>query len=172
MWWGLTPVSLSWPNKFWAPRAPTAERITGRVGGRLGTEVLALRRWTNTNNDINNETFKTHNCVREREREKERERELTELERREVHTKKPLLEILWCDDDLDSLHRVWNSGTTWKTPPKRKFHTKTILGGKISKKRSTPVYVRRVHPWVLQFSLSLHRHPYTCVPCSSLFIYW
>jgi hypothetical protein len=39
-------------------------------------------------NDINNETFKTHNCVRERERKKERERELTELERREVHTKR------------------------------------------------------------------------------------
>jgi hypothetical protein len=36
--------------------------------------------------------------VRERERKKERERELTELERKEMHTKRTLLEILWCDD--------------------------------------------------------------------------
>jgi hypothetical protein len=49
--------------------------------------------------------------VRERERKKERERVLTELERREVHTKETLLEILWCDDYLDSLHGVWNNGT-------------------------------------------------------------
>jgi hypothetical protein len=49
--------------------------------------------------------------VRERERKKERERELTELERKEMHTKGTLLEILWCDDYLDSLHGAWNSGT-------------------------------------------------------------
>jgi hypothetical protein len=51
-------------------------------------------------------------CVREKERKRERERELTELERREVYTKKPFLEILWCDDYLDSLIGVWNNGTT------------------------------------------------------------
>jgi hypothetical protein len=45
------------------------------------------------------------------ERKREREKELTELERREVHTKKPFLEILWCDDYLDSLLGVWNNGT-------------------------------------------------------------
>jgi hypothetical protein len=28
-----------------------------------------------------------------------------------VHTKETLLEILWCDDYLDSLHGVWNNGT-------------------------------------------------------------
>jgi hypothetical protein len=48
----------------------------------------------------------------ERERKKERKRELTELERKEMHTKRTLLEILWCDDYLDSLHGVWNSGTS------------------------------------------------------------
>jgi hypothetical protein len=68
------------------------------------------------NNDIivNNETFKTHNCMREREREKERERELRELgglERERSTHKETLLEILWCDDYLDSLDGVWNSGT-------------------------------------------------------------
>ena len=39
---------------------------------RLGAEVLALGRNLNTNNDINNETLKTHNCERERERDRER----------------------------------------------------------------------------------------------------
>jgi hypothetical protein len=68
----------------------------------------------NTNNDINNETFKTHKYMREREREKERERELRELralERERSAHKETLLEILWCDDYPDSLHGVWNSGT-------------------------------------------------------------
>jgi hypothetical protein len=45
--------------------------------------------------------------VRERERDKEGERELRELRglegERSAH-KETLLEILWCDDYLDSLH--------------------------------------------------------------------
>jgi hypothetical protein len=55
----------------------------------------------------------TITCERERERKK-RERELRELRgldgERSAH-KETLLEILWCDDYLDSLHEVWNSGT-------------------------------------------------------------
>jgi hypothetical protein len=65
----------------------------------------------NTNNDINNETLETHNCEREREREREL-RELREFDRERSSHKKSLLEILWCDDCQDSLHGVWNSGTT------------------------------------------------------------
>ncbi len=34
-----------------------------------------------------------------------------------------------------------------------------------------PVYVRLADPSVLSFSLSSHRHPYICIPCSSHFIY-
>ena len=34
-----------------------------------------------------------------------------------------------------------------------------------------PVYVSRVDPSVLAFSLSLYRHPYVCVPFISGFIY-
>ena len=67
--------------------------------------------------------------MREREREKERERELRELgglERERSTHKETLLEILWCDDYLDSLLGVWNNGTAWKTPPKRKFHTERL----------------------------------------------
>ncbi len=48
-------------------------------------------------------------------RERERERELRELrgfDRERSAHKKALLEILWCDDYQDSLHGVWNSGTT------------------------------------------------------------
>ncbi len=67
--------------------------------------------------------METHNCEREREREL---RELRGFDRERSAHKKALLEILWCDDYQDSLHGVWNSGTTWKPPPKRKFHTKSI----------------------------------------------
>jgi hypothetical protein len=50
--------------------------------------------------------------VRERERERKRER-VERVGEREKCTplKETLLEILWCDDYLDSLHGVWNSGT-------------------------------------------------------------
>jgi hypothetical protein len=47
-------------------------------------------------------------CEREREREKERVDRVGE--ERSVH-EETLLEILWCDDYLDSLHGVWNNGT-------------------------------------------------------------
>ena len=33
-----------------------------------------------------------------------------------------------------------------------------------------PVYVRRVDPSVLVFSLSLHRHPHTCIPFNSFYL--
>jgi hypothetical protein len=48
---------------------------------------------------------------KEREREGEKERELKGFDRERNANKKPLLEILWCDDYKDSLHGVWNSGT-------------------------------------------------------------
>jgi hypothetical protein len=41
----------------------------------------------------------------------DRERELKGFDRERNAHKKPLLEILWCDDYQDSLHGVWNSGT-------------------------------------------------------------
>jgi hypothetical protein len=48
---------------------------------------------------------------KERERERERERELKGFDRERNAHKKPLLEILWCDDYQDSFNGVWNSGT-------------------------------------------------------------
>ena len=125
-WWGLTPVSLSWSNKFWAPRAPTAERITGRAEGRLGAEVLALDRWTNTNNDINNETLKTHNCVREREREREKERESWQSWRGEKCTQRnPFRDSLvwWLPGFLTRGMEQWNSV---KNPPETKVSHRVI----------------------------------------------
>jgi hypothetical protein len=51
--------------------------------------------------------------VANREREKERKRERVDRvgEERSAH-EETLLEILWCDDYLDSLHGVWNNGTS------------------------------------------------------------
>jgi hypothetical protein len=49
-------------------------------------------------------------CAREREKERKRERVDRVGEERSAH-KETLLEILWCDDYLDSLQRVWNNGT-------------------------------------------------------------
>jgi len=48
--------------------------------------------------------------VRERERKRERVDRVRVGEERSAH-KETLLEILWCDDYLDSLQRVWNNGT-------------------------------------------------------------
>jgi hypothetical protein len=50
--------------------------------------------------------------LRARERKKERKRERVDRVggERSAH-KETLLEILWCDDYLDSLHGVWNNGT-------------------------------------------------------------
>jgi hypothetical protein len=61
--------------------------------------------------------------LRAREREKERKRERVEkVDRvggeRSAH-KETLLEILWCDDYLDSLHE-WNNV---KTPPRNESFT-------------------------------------------------
>ena len=39
-------------------------------------------------------------------------RELWRVVVREVCTNKPLLEFLWCDGNLRTLHGVWNSETT------------------------------------------------------------
>jgi hypothetical protein len=46
------------------------------------------------------------------------------LMQREVRTKKPFLEIFWCDDDQNPYTGYERVEQRDKPPPKRKFHTK------------------------------------------------
>ena len=77
----------------------------------------------NTNNDINNETFKIHNYVRERERERKREKVERVGEREKCTQRNPFRDSLvwWLPGFLTRGMEQWNSV---KKPPETKVSHK------------------------------------------------
>jgi hypothetical protein len=98
----------------------------------------------------NNKILTTHNCERERE-------SLIESVCAQTTPFRDSLMWWW----PESLHGVWNSGTVWKAPPKRKFHTKEENCGKFQ------IPCSEFHQWLINFNSS---HPgLYCTRPSKLF---